>query len=347
MAEKTIRFVDGHIEIDDVPKRPKKMTGTRFASVLGLNAWSTPFEMWCAMTRVYEKPFEESIYTHAGKVIEPKVVEYLRDVYFMELETPEDVYGQDFFKKTWGDFYPTEKIFGGMWDVLGDSVVVEIKTTQRVEDWQHDIPIYYKLQPALYAYLLGLDDVTVTASFLKPSDYDHPENFEPSIENTKVFEYKISEAFPDFEEQYLKPAIEFWNEHVLTGISPKYDEKKDAEILKELRTNYITATDDEIGDLMKEADDLLGELSEFDSILKEKRDRLKFLEGKIKDYMVDQFDEADTRVELTSNNFIWTTSKSSRNTFDSKALQKDHPSIYDSYMKQTETMTLRKTAVNK
>ena len=36
------------------PKKPKKLTGTRFASVLGLNRWSTPFEIWCACTRTYE-----------------------------------------------------------------------------------------------------------------------------------------------------------------------------------------------------------------------------------------------------------------------------------------------------
>ena len=34
------------------PKRPKKLTGTRFATILGLNPWSTPFEIWCEVTRL-------------------------------------------------------------------------------------------------------------------------------------------------------------------------------------------------------------------------------------------------------------------------------------------------------
>ena len=38
------------------PKRPKKLTGTRFATILGLNPWSTPFEIWCEVTRTYQKP---------------------------------------------------------------------------------------------------------------------------------------------------------------------------------------------------------------------------------------------------------------------------------------------------
>lgn len=60
------------------PKRPKKVTGTRFAAIMGLNAWNTPFKTWCEITRTYEEPFEETIYTAAGKAIEPKQAEYMK-----------------------------------------------------------------------------------------------------------------------------------------------------------------------------------------------------------------------------------------------------------------------------
>ena len=123
------------------PKRRKKLTGTRFASVLGLNRWSTPFEIWCACTKTYEEPFEDTIYTIAGKAIEPKQAEYMKSAYFMgNLITPTDVYGPDYFKKTWGDFFPDNSIFGGMWDYLlvgkdgKPTTVLEMKTSKRVED---------------------------------------------------------------------------------------------------------------------------------------------------------------------------------------------------------------------
>ena len=61
------------------PKKPKKVTGTRFASVLDLNRWSSPFEAWCAITRTYEEPFEDTIYTIAGKTIEPKQADYIAE----------------------------------------------------------------------------------------------------------------------------------------------------------------------------------------------------------------------------------------------------------------------------
>lgn len=167
----TFKIVGDHIELESFPKKFKKLTATRFATVLGLNTWNTPFSAWAEITKVYEKPFEESIYTNAGKVIEPKVIEYLQNVYFMDIKDPTDVYGPDYFKKTWGDFFPDQEVLGGMWDSLGDTYVVEIKTTKRAEDWINGVPIYYKLQACLYAYLLGFDDVIVTVSFLKDEDY--------------------------------------------------------------------------------------------------------------------------------------------------------------------------------
>lgn len=103
----------------DVTKKPKKITGTRFAAILGSNVWSSPFKAWCEITKTYEDPFKESIYTLAGKIIESRQVNYLKKAYFMEeIKTPVDVYGRDFFKVTYGDFFKNEPIFGGMWDAL-------------------------------------------------------------------------------------------------------------------------------------------------------------------------------------------------------------------------------------
>lgn len=246
----SFKIVGNHIELETFPKKFKKLTATRFATVLGLNAWNTPFSAWAEITKVYEKPFEESIYTKAGKVIEPKIINYLKKVYFMDIKDPTEVYGPDYFKKTWGDFFPNQDIVGGMWDALGDTFVVEIKTTKRAEDWKNSVPIYYKLQACLYAYLLGFDDVIVTVSFLKDEDYENPENFEPSILNTKIYEFKLSEEIPDFEERYFKPAIKWWNDHVVTGISPAYNGLKDGEILKALRRNTTKVGDQEISDVL-------------------------------------------------------------------------------------------------
>ena len=336
-----MRFIDGNRIQVDPPKKPKKLTATRFAAVLGLNTWKTPFATWCEITRTYEEPFVETIYTNAGKVIEPKIIEYLKDRYFLDIKSPTDVYGEDYFKKPWGDFFHEHKILGGMWDALGDDFVVEIKTTKRAEDWQNTPPEYYKLQAALYAYLLGFDHVVMTGSFLSDADYEHPENFVPSVDNTILVEFNVSEEYPHFEDNYIVPALCWWNEHVETGISPEFDEKKDAEILKVLRTNYIEATEGNITELMDEAEKLQ---SEIDSLMVRygidaKEERLKAVLDEIKRYMTEQFREDDKKVELSSGRKVYTLTKAVRSTVDSAALKKD--GLYDQYSKQSVSYTLK------
>lgn len=337
-------LTDNRIKVDP-PKKPKKLTATRFATVMGLNAWATPFSAWCEITRTYEAPFEDSIYTIAGKVIEPKIIKYLNDVMFMDIKSPTDVYGSDYFKKTWGDFFPDQKELGGMWDALGDDFVVEIKTTKRAEDWATDVPIYYKLQACLYAYLLGFDNVIVTVSFLEDKDYSNPELFEPSYQNTKIYDFKLSEAFPTFEETYVKPALEFWKNHVETGISPEFDEKKDAEILKVLRKNTVELEDKEITKLVTEADKLQEAIDKAESKLEEKKKRLKEIDDQVKKYMSTKFRDGDKKVEIPGKKYNWTLTKSERNGLDSTALKKELPDVFSKYTKTTEVYSLKKSII--
>lgn len=338
-----MEFIDGNKIKIEPPKKPKKITATRFATILGLNAWNTPFSAWCEITRTYEDPFVESKYTAAGKVIEPKVIAYLQNVMFMDIKSPTDVYGKDYFKQTWGDFFHEREALGGMWDALGDDYVVEIKTTKRVEDWADDVPIYYKLQACLYAWLLGFDKVIVTVSFLNDSDYEHPEDYQPSYSNTKVYEIIVSEAFPTFEEDYVKPALDFWNENVLTGISPEFNEKKDADILKELRKNTLDVDDKEFNKILKEADKLQSSIDLAEAKIKDKKDRLKKLNDKAKEFMRKQFRDGDTKVECKGSKYTWTLAKSVRTSVDTAKLQAE--GLYSKYTKSSEVLTLKKSLI--
>lgn len=336
---------DRRIKVDP-PKKPKKLTATRFATIMGLNAWATSFEAWCEMTRTYEKPFEDTIYTKAGKVIEPKVADYLKSRYFMDIKSPTDVYGPDYFKKTWGDFFPDVEGLGGMWDFLGDDFVVEVKTTKRVEDWRGadgtvEPPIYYKLQASLYAYLLGFDDVVMTCSFLTDKDYVNPEAFTPSVDNTVVIEFKVSEEFPDFKEDYIDPAMRFWRDNVLTGISPEFDEKKDAEILNVLRKNVTEAEDDDIAKLMSEADKLRASIDKAEAKLVDKKARLKEIEDTVKKSMMSQFRDGDKKVEISTKKYTWTLAKSQRSSIDTTTLKKELPDVAKKYTKVTDVYSLK------
>lgn len=341
---------DNRIQVDP-PKRPKKLTATRFASILGFNRWSTPFSAWCEMTRTYEEPFEDSIYTIAGKVIEPKICDYLRSRYFMDIKSPTDVYGPDYFKKTWGDFFPDVEGLGGMWDFLGDDFVVEVKTTKRVEDWHGsdgtvEPPIYYKLQACLYAYLLGFDNVVMTCSFLQDKDYEDPEAFVPTVDNTVVVEFSLSEEYPNFKEEFIDPAMRFWNDRVLTGISPEFDEKKDAEILKVLRKNVVE-TDKDLAKLMKEGDRLKAQIDKAEAKIADKKKRLKEIDDAVKKVLIDQFRDGDKNVQATGVNYTWDVRRDVTKSFDRKKFDKDYPEVYDSYLTEKPKYVLTKKEIEK
>lgn len=312
----------------DPPKKPKKITATRLATILGLNPWSTPFEVWCAITRTYEDPFVDTIYTKAGKTIEPKQIAYMRKAYGMNnLRTPTDIYGADYFKKTWGDFFGDIPIFGGMWDSLlvdrkeHPNAVLEFKTTKRSEDWLKDIPEYYAIQAALYAYLLGVDDVIMVASFLEEGDYLDPEQYVPSAANTITVEFKVSERYPNFD-LMIEKAKKWWDDHVVKGVSPAFDEKRDEEILKILRINNPVPTDD-IAALIAEAEALMKELDESAAATAPKEKRLKAITEAIKKFAVEQFRPGDKKVAVPGSAYSWTVSKTESTELDRDALKAD------------------------
>ena len=344
---KHIEWIDGNRIKIDRPRRTKKVTGTRFASILGLNPWSTEFEMWCAITKTYEIPFEDTKYTLAGKTIEPKQAEYMERSYAMDLMSPADKFGDDYFNATRGDFFWDSVIFGGMWDYLrvdenrSIDAVLEMKTTKRIEDWEDDIPEYYALQAALYAYLLGVDDVIMVASFLKDADYSHPEKYKPTFENTITREFKVSERYPDFYKM-IAYVHDWWDRYVETGISPPYDEKKDAEILKALRTNSLSP-DTEIKDLVEEAEQLKAELDTEKAKVADKEKRLKKCNDLIKEYAQTQFGEGENKVEISGTSYKWILSRSEKEKvkIDEDALKAD--GLFEKYAEVTTDTAYRLT----
>lgn len=335
-----MKWCGNHIETN-VPKKCKKISGTFFPTVLGVDPWKSPFEAWCKSTRTWEQPFEGNKYTNAGQIIEKKVFDFLRTSmgYGKRLITPEDVYGKDYFKKTWGDFFPRSNVFSGMWDCLikNDNskieYVVEIKTVQidgrsgsLEERWKDgQAPDYQALQASLYAYLLGVDKVMMVAVALEDSkgDYEHPEQVIPSFANSNVYidEFIVSERYPNFD-MYIEKATNWWNNHVLTGISPEFDEKKDAEILKALRTNCVEISTD-ISTLLEQAEKLKTEIAEITEKVADKEKELKAISEEIKNFAKQQFREGDTKVSLKGKTYEFVLSKSDSTELDTTSLAQD------------------------
>lgn len=337
-----IEWKNNFIEVKP-PRTLKKITGTRFGAVLNKNPWTTPFQAWCEITKTYNLPFEDTIYTSAGKIIEPKQAEYMKKAYFMHnLVAPTDKYGVDYFKRLKGDFFPENSVFGGMWDyILTDkkgkpTAVLEMKTTKRVEDWAPDIPEYYALQAALYAYLLNVDTVHMVCSILTDKDYETPEAYVPSAKNTIIATFSLKERYPDFDKLLLK-AEQFYMT-CKSGVSPEFDEEKDKEYLSALRTNTLSTAPnlDELDELVFQYERKLKELKPLEKAIKERQDNLK-------KFCQQSFREGDTKVTLQSKNFCWTVAKTSTVDIDKIALQAD--GIFTKYAKEKVQFRLTKKEI--
>jgi len=265
--------------------------------------------------------------------------------YGMDIKTPTDIYGADYFQKTWGDFFPENAHLGGMWDYLGldedgnVESVLEMKTTKRAEDWENDVPEYYALQAALYAYLLGVDDVIMVASFLEEKDYEDPSKYKPCAANTITVEFKVSERYPNFAEMVAQ-VEQWWKDHVETGISPEYDEIIDGEILKVLRTNSL-APETDISLLVAEAEGLKSEIDTVESSIADKEKRLKKINDIIKEHATSQFRDGDKLVEIKGKKYTWSLSRTTKETskINEDALKSD--GLYDKYCETSQETSYR------
>lgn len=336
-----------HIELEQPPKQHKLLTGTRFASCLGLNPYSSPFQIWCECTKLVTPPYEETMYTKAGRIIEPLQREYVSKT-FPNIKGPEEYFSNAYELYKWNFFDEKYKPYGGLWDAVSTknngkdiAMVAEFKTANSAAKWSNNtVPTYYLMQGALYAKMLGLDKVLFVASFLSPLDYAHPEEFVPDETNTIMIVKRLKDIVIEYDGEYLsfdelyEKGLEFWNKYVITGISPEFDEKRDKEYLDIIRASKPTEDNDLIT-VCAEAINLAKEIKELKitSGLKAKEDELKVLEGCIKEKMIS--DEIYTCEGYTLK-------QSTKKVFNEKMFAKENEKLYNKYVEDTISYTLSK-----
>lgn len=342
--------------VGGTPSRLKKITATRFSKVIGCNHWSNDFQAWCEIMKVAEPPFEDNKYTIAGKAIEPKLVDYCRNVVSPYIQMPDDYFGKA--KGLRWDFFPENKIFGGMWDALAfarpdvtssDSdkpiAIIEAKTSSRPQDWENGVPENYKAQGLLYAYLLGVDDIYFPVAFLKPEDYDNPESFECTDENTRVFHIKADSPVGDFYriEDAIAYALDWHEKHIDKNLSPCYNDKADAEYLAILRSCGLADLKIDTNDLealcqsLLELDNMI-EAKRVECGLKELEEQRKTVNKAIQSIVKPILMETDGKDSLDTQYYTFKVSTTRK--VDCNALEED--GLLDKYVTNTSTIRTSK-----
>lgn len=352
MAKDWIYGEKNNIELTNKPTQLLRITGHRIASILGLNQYQTPFGAWCEITKLVKLPFEDNKYTLAGKAIEPKLINIIRNE-FPNVFSIEEYYGNNIDKYKWNNFIDDSKIFGGIIDAVSTeddmktlTMIAECKTSSKPQAWANNqVPVDYLLQGALYSYLKGLDRVLFVCAFLKDDDYNHPENFIPTKDNTIMVVKKLKDIIVDVNGKLITfdEAIEYcndwWNKYIINGVSPEFDEVKDKEYLDIIRASK-PINDNSLEDLCKSAEVLSDQIDSLkESIgLDEKEKELNKLEENIKSSLISALDDGETKTSFMRYKLSGTLSKK----FNAKAFQEKYNDLYDDYCEDTITYKLTK-----
>ena len=337
-----------HIVLDKEPTQKLRITGHRLATVLGIDKWSTPFKAWCEITKLVKAPFEETKYTLFGKAVEPKLINYISNQY-PNVMSIEEYYGNIFDDYRFNNFKDDSNVFGGVIDAVSVrndmktiAAIIECKTSSHPEQWDNNqVPVEYLLQGALYSYLKGLDRIVFIVTFPEEIDYANPENYKLTEENTKVIIQRLADILIPVDNQYLnieecmEYARKWWDEYIVNGISPEFDEKEDKEYLDIIRASK-PCEDNELIDVCEQAIQLTKDIKELETTsgLKDMQDRLKKMEANIKDVMIEQ--------ELTESGKYKLTRKT-KVKFNEKAFEKEQPELYSKYADEEISYTLSKS----
>lgn len=228
-----IQIKDNQIEVVQGKEqlKQKKITGTRLATVLGLNKFNSPFSAWAEMTGLY-KPVIPDKYLKVGQMLEKPIIKSIEDMYDFNIKT----FDKNEIKF---DNFKDNPIFGGMVDGIDEEkkVLVEIKTTnvKNKKYWDRQIPIEYWYQAQLYCELAKLDSILFGVCYVEEEDYSHPENI--PIDDRDIRIYPVEKADITSE---MQKAIEWYKQYIKTFTSPKFDSRKnkDMEIVNEIQKKW-------------------------------------------------------------------------------------------------------------
>lgn len=133
--------------------------------------------------------------------------------------------------------------------------------------------------------------------------------------------FRLHERYPDFGKLVGK-AKKWWKECVEGGVSPVYDEKKDADILRALRQNSVTP-DTDLAALIGEAERLQTKLDAVRQASEESENRLKLLREQIKEISRGMLRPGDKEVAVHGASFDWITSRTVSMKIDEEKMRRD------------------------
>lgn len=305
-----IRFFGTPEEVNKqwVEARKNGIGGSDVASIMGLNKYSSPLNVWLIKTGREESPDlsgKEAV--EWGNRLEDVVADKFAD------EHPElKVYRRNATLVSIERPWAFANLDRWVTDGHGNVGILEVKTVgmRRAADWDNGVPLYYLTQVNHYMSVTGYQYAWVAVL----------------IGGQEFREYYIQRDEEDIKaiNEYVDT---FWHEFVETDTAPALignDSEADAILRQheEPSTEFIPMLDSDIS--------ILGELQQIKAEMDALKKKKTLIENTIKDLIGD-----NKGIETETRKVTWV--RSTRSSFDKKAFDAAHPGITQDYMKTSVT----------
>lgn len=305
-----IRFSGTPEEINKqwVEARKNGIGGSDVASIMGLNKYSSPLNVWLVKTGREESPdLSDNQAVEWGNRLEDVVADKFADEH-PELQVRRRNATMVSIKRPWA----FANIDRWVTDGKGNVGILEVKTVgmRRAADWDNGVPLYYLTQVMHYMSVTGYQYAWVAVL----------------IGGQEFREYYIERDEADI--KAINDAVDtFWRDFVETDTAPALignDPEANALLSQhsDPSQEFVSMLDEDVS--------MLDELQEIKDQMDDLKHRKTLIENQIKDLIGD-----NKGIETETKRITWV--RSTRSSFDKKAFDAAHPGITNDYMKTSVT----------
>lgn len=305
-----IRFTGTQEEINKqwVEARKNGIGGSDVASIMGLNKYSSPLNVWLIKTGREESPDlsgKEAV--EWGNRLEDVVAEKFAD------EHPElKVYRRNATLVSIERPWAFANLDRWVTDGHGDVGILEVKTVgmRRAADWDDGVPLYYLTQVNHYMSVTGYQHAWVAVLIGGQEFREY--YIERDEEDIATINNYVDTFWHDFVETDTAPAL-IGNDPEANAILHQHEDPSN---------EFIPMLDMDLG--------MLDELQQIKDQIDDLKHEKTLIENQLKDIIGDY-----KGIETETRKVTWV--RSVRSSFDKKAFDQAHPGITQDYMKTSVT----------
>lgn len=276
--------------------RRKGIGGSDVATILGLNKWKSPYQLWLEKTDQITLDDNAGEAAYWGTALEPLVANRFSEVTGKKVRRRNQV-----FEHT---DYPFLRANIDR-DIVGEPAVLECKTANQflAKEWEKDeIPMQYICQVQHYMNVLNREYAYFAV-----------------LIGGQRFIWKRIDRDQDLINAITERLVEFWEENVLKGIPPEIDGSDATSAF--IRNQYAEPGENEI-ELPKRIDDLTQLKAEYKQDMKDIDEKCKQIDNQIILLLKDK----NASVGY-SPSFVYTYKPNIQRRFQQKILSEKYPEV--------------------